>query len=235
MIKKKHINLIGGGFQHAHCSTWWKKPEYIIWNYESKQNDITVYVDNEIEKCLSDNDNKIKYGWLQESKLILPHIHNKIKNNHLTYLNKLNGIFTCDEELLNVDKKFLWVPAYGVSIEKYGGNKKTKLMSMITSHKTMTHQQNFRVNFAKQNKGKFDLYGVGFNPIKNKNDGLDDYMFSVAIENATYDTYFTEKILDCFASKTIPIYKGTKKICNYFDCNGIIFLDDINNDLSNIK
>ena len=35
-------------------------------------------------------------------------------------------------------------------------------------------------------------------------------MFSVCIENDVYDTYFTEKILDCFATGTIPIYKGTK-------------------------
>ena len=122
---KEHINLIGGGFQHAHGATWWKKPNYLIWDYESKKNNITVYVDNEIEKCLNDNnDNKIKYGWLVESKLILPHIHNKIKNNPSKYLNKLKGIFTCDKELLDIDKKFLWVPGYGVSIEKYGGNKK---------------------------------------------------------------------------------------------------------------
>ena len=107
-------------------------------------------------------------------------------------------------------------------------------MSMITSHKTMTPQQNFRVKFAKQNKSKFDLYGVGFNHIKNKNSGLDDYMFSVAIENATYDTYFTEKITDCFAAKTIPIYKGTKKINKFFNEKGIIFLEDINNDISTI-
>jgi hypothetical protein len=52
-------------------------------------------------------------------------------------------------------------------------------------------------------------------------------MFSVCIENITYDSYFTEKILDCFATGTIPVYKGTKKILDYYDGNGIIFLDDL--------
>jgi hypothetical protein len=35
--------------------------------------------------------------------------------------------------------------------------------------------------------------------------------------------------LDCFLTGTIPIFKGTKKIVNYFDSNGIIFLDEIDN------
>ena len=131
---KKNINLIGGGFQHAFSATWWKKPDTLIWDYKSKKNDITVYVDNGIEMSLKDsNDGKIKYGWLQESKLIAPHINQKIKNNPNKYLKNLDGIFTCDEELLKIDKKFLWVPACGVWIEEYGGKEKTHLLSMITS------------------------------------------------------------------------------------------------------
>jgi hypothetical protein len=55
-------------------------------------------------------------------------------------------------------------------------------------------------------------------------------MFSVCVENDVYDTYFTEKILDSFATGTIPIYKGTKKVINHFNENGILFLDDINLD-----
>jgi hypothetical protein len=46
------------------------------------------------------------------------------------------------------------------------------------------------------------------------------------VENATFNGYFTEKILDCFATGTIPIYLGSKKITKHFDENGIIFLDD---------
>ena len=224
MIMKKNINLIGGGFQHAFSATWWKKPKYLIWDYNSKKNGITVYVDGGIEMSLKDDeDDKIKYGWLQESKLMAPHINQRIKNDPLKYLNTLKGIFTCDEDLLKIDKRFLWVPACGVWIEKYGGKPKTNLISMITSKKVMTPQQQFRVNFANKNKNKLHLFGNGYNHIQNKEKGLDNYMFSIAIENATYDTYFTEKIIDCFATKTIPIYKGTKKVTNFFNKNGIIF------------
>ena len=46
------------------------------------------------------------------------------------------------------------------------------------------------------------------------------------IENSVYDKYYTEKITDCFATGTVPIYVGTKKICEDFDCGGIIFYDN---------
>jgi hypothetical protein len=50
-------------------------------------------------------------------------------------------------------------------------------------------------------------------------------MFSFAAENDTYDTYFTEKILDCFATGTIPIYMGTPRIVEHFNADGILFFD----------
>jgi len=51
-------------------------------------------------------------------------------------------------------------------------------------------------------------------------------MFSIVIENARYPKYYTEKVTDCFATGTIPIYYGDKSICEDFDCNGIIFIDE---------
>jgi hypothetical protein len=230
------INLIGSTFKHAYSSTWWKKPKHLKWEYDSYSNPITVYVDGAIDQSLNhQNDGKIKYGWLLESKYISPLINEKIKNNPQHYLDSLDGIFTCDEDLLKLDERFLWSPAYGVSVEEYGGKEKNKLISMISSNKQLTPQQRFRVNFINQNRQYFDLFGNGYNPIKTKNSGLDNYMFSVSIENGLYDTYFTEKILDCFATKTIPLYLGSRKITNYFNKKGIIFLEDIDYDLSKLS
>jgi hypothetical protein len=58
-------------------------------------------------------------------------------------------------------------------------------------------------------------------------DGLKDYMFSIVIENSVYPKYYTEKITDCFATGTVPIYYGDRSICEDFDENGIIFIDDL--------
>jgi len=51
-------------------------------------------------------------------------------------------------------------------------------------------------------------------------------MFSVAIENGQYETYFTEKLLDCFATGTIPVYLGAPDIGDYFNKDGIVDLAD---------
>jgi hypothetical protein len=98
---------------------------------------------------------------------------------------------------------------------------------MITSDKQTTPQHKLRYQYAISNKDNLDLFGRGFNEINKKEEGLEKYMFSIAIENDTYDTYFTEKILDCFLTGTIPIYKGTKKITEHFNSEGIVFLDEV--------
>ena len=75
-------------------------------------------------------------------------------------------------------------------------------------------------------KDKVDLYGLEYNPIKRKEDGLNDYMFSVTLENAQYRTYITEKLMDCFVTGTIPIYWGSPDIGDYFNEDGIIKFTD---------
>ena len=54
---------------------------------------------------------------------------------------------------------------------------------------------------------------------------LKDYRFSIVMENGVYDSYWTEKVTDCFATGTIPIYWGTKKLLDFFESDGIIMLE----------
>ena len=53
----------------------------------------------------------------------------------------------------------------------------------------------------------------------------DTSMFHVSIENSTQNGYFTEKLVDAFLTKTIPIYWGCSDIGKYFDVNGMILID----------
>jgi hypothetical protein len=52
-------------------------------------------------------------------------------------------------------------------------------------------------------------------------------MYGVAIENTSHNGYFTEKILDCFLLKTIPVYWGCSSIFNFFRQDGIIIFSNI--------
>ncbi len=49
-------------------------------------------------------------------------------------------------------------------------------------------------------------------------------MFSVAIENN--NEYFSEKLLDCFLTGTVPIYHGTSSVGKWFNTYGMIILED---------
>lgn len=45
--------------------------------------------------------------------------------------------------------------------------------------------------------------------------------YHIVIENVTSDNWFTEKLIDCFQTKTIPIYIGCENIGDYFDLRGM--------------
>jgi hypothetical protein len=53
-------------------------------------------------------------------------------------------------------------------------------------------------------------------------ESLEKYRYSIIIENDMTPYRFTEKILNCFASMTVPIYIGAAKIGDFFNDGGII-------------
>lgn len=58
-------------------------------------------------------------------------------------------------------------------------------------------------------------------------DFMFESMFNVSIENQRCDNFFTEKLIDCFKTKTVPIYFGTSDIGDYFDTRGMVIIDGI--------
>lgn len=101
-------------------------------------------------------------------------------------------------------------------------------VSWVTSNASHKEGHVLRMAFKdclKANGFKFDLYGRGFEPIKDKFDGIYPYQYSLAIENYGCNDYWTEKIADCFLSWTVPIYWGAKNISQYFPENSFIQID----------
>jgi len=102
---------------------------------------------------------------------------------------------------------------------------KSKLISFISSNKNICPGHQLRlecVNEISNLKLDVDIFGRGINPIPSKLIGLKDYYYSVTMENDKLPFYFTEKIIDCFLSGTIPIYYGCTNIEKYFNPKGII-------------
>ncbi len=224
------FNLIGDTFTHLTggnkgYSVHGKESKYIQWTNDDTLGH-TFYVDDTIPLALNDGILGKKYGWLLESKYIKPDIVNHVKINHQKYFEVFDCIFTHNKELISLHPKFKWCPAQGFWIKEPKLYEKTKMISMISSNKTMTEGQRIRLKWVEMIGNQIDMYGRGINEIELKEEGLCDYMFSVVIENGFYESYFTEKILDCFATGTIPVYMGSPDIGKYFNKEGIIDLTE---------
>jgi hypothetical protein len=224
---KKTLYIHDELFAHASTSSWYNESELFEWLREYDK-DFLVFTDNSI--MLSDSyDNKRKYAWLVESPEINPNIYEYIKANS----DKFNLVFTFDKELLELSSKFKIAPFGGcwINEEDRKIHNKTKLLSAIFSSKRSTSGHSIRAEIE-ANIPNLDYFG-NKNRIENKIEGLRDYHFSVVVENTKRDYYFTEKLIDCFVTGTIPIYWGCPSIGNFFDSEGIITFDTVD-ELRNI-
>lgn len=198
----------------------------VEWVYDGS-GEVSLYANQLALEILKDVSDTPKYLWLLESKQIIQGLYDWVLENYEFVSSRVDGILSCDKELCEKYPKFMYTitnaAPWVVDRQIY---KKTKLVSMISSNKSMVPGHRKRLEFVNKFKDQVDLYGRGFKDISSKEDGLRDYMFSIAVENAVYDTYFTEKLTDCFATGTIPVFYGCRGVTEYFNEDGIIFLDD---------
>lgn len=221
----KQLGLIGGGFQHAHSSTLWKKPTHFEWA-KNQVKDITCYVDDAIVYNLGTSSEIKKIGWIAESSGIIPDVVSFVLQNYIAVSESFDIIFTHDERLLSLGLNFHFLPPTGYWIDKPQLYSKSKLCSMISSNKNMCEGHAYRLKWANKLHNKLDFYGRGFRDFSVKEEALADYMFSVTMENSKYNSYWSEKLLDCFLCGTVPIYHGASNVGDFFIGDGIIELTD---------
>jgi len=227
------VNIIDNNFTHTEsllgyitCSDT-LKPTQIKWLNGLKEYDgITIYTDNFINSPLiNEIKSDKKVFWLLEPPAINPEGYEIIK----TIEDKFDYILTYDTELLNRGNKYIKyvVGQSRVSNEESGIHPKSKMVSMIASHKQTTIGHKFRHDIVRnlQHKHKFDMWGSGYRHFNSKNDPLKDYYFSVSIMNSKIDNFFTEVLVDNFRLGTVPIFWGCPNIGEYFDERGIITFD----------
>lgn len=166
------------------------------------------------------------------------------KKNHENY----DILLTYDEELLKLpNAKFYlwgtcWIPPQiynTINIEI-----KQRKISSITGSKEFTPAHTYRkflytnqlsiplpITWFRSSKDKvLPIINFYNNPILHgsKEELFLDYQFSLVIENSRQNNYFSEKLIDCLITKTIPIYYGCPNINNWFDTRGWIILETTN-------
>ena len=140
-----------------------------------------------------------------------------LKNNNWQ---KFKYIFTHDSELLQLpNAKFVT----NFSIYDWSDIPKTKFCSFISSDKEMCDLHIKRKKLAFELENEIDCFGTyNGGPKVDTYTSHAPYRYAVIMENYIDDYWFTEKILNCFSNKTVPIYYGARKINEFFNPNGII-------------
>jgi len=210
------LNLIGNTFAGDKSATHGKNSKYIEWMVDGSAK-VSVHVDDGL---FQPSPTDRRFGWILESQAIIPEVY----ANASLVLDNFECIFTHSKELLDLDPRFKFAPVGTHWIKDPSITEKNKSVSMIASNKIMCLGHAVRHEWIKRLKDKVDFFGRGFKEIESKEEGLNDYMFSVAIENCSVPNYFTEKLGDCFATGTIPVYLGCSNIGEFFNTDGIINL-----------
>lgn len=229
------LQVFGAGFDVNQSSCSDLKPKTFEWTTE--ESPIKVFIDSAIVSGMNyeKKSGEKKIAWVCESRAIF-HSWSVPVDVWETYIENIASrydlLFVSDRQWLSKAANIKYCPAgsnlpWNKDAELYP---KSKLVSMVASPKRYSFGHNIRHTVAERFQNDIDLYGGVLNSKRigkdtwDKSEALNDYMFSIVIENDSYPTYYTEKITDCFTTGTIPIYWGSPDIGNIFNSDGIIKL-----------
>lgn len=100
--------------------------------------------------------------------------------------------------------------------------RKNKMVSVIASTLAFLPGHKLRGEFIENLIRRFPelephLFGRGrIKELEKKIEGLENYRYSVAIENSVSPSYITEKFCDCIIAGCVPLYFGAPDIGDYF-------------------
>ena len=195
-----------------------------LWHEGDTEPYIDCYDDSAILTANTPKEKSI--ALMIEPRSITPKGYAAIENGYWAHF---KYVFTHDSKLLAEipNARYLEVGA----VWSYSDEPKTKFCSLCCSFKEMCELHMIRKELAYEfeNSGIVDVYGDykgrGSASWVDCSEYLKDYRFSIIIENYIDDNYFTEKILNCFAHKVLPVYWGARDIDKHFDKYGIFHVN----------
>ncbi|MGD0664335.1 MAG: glycosyltransferase family 10 [Rhabdochlamydiaceae bacterium] len=149
------------------------------------------------------------------------------------FLSRFHRVYTWNDDLVD-NKKFFkfYYPALQSMQDNLPAFNDRKLLTQIASMRTSKHKKELYsaradiINyFQDKPEGEFEFYGRGWENqnlrhykgmVGDKYSALKNYKFSVCYENmCDIKGYISEKIFDCFAVGTIPIYWGASNVTDF--------------------
>lgn len=191
-----------------------------------REHPITFFTDKSLGEATLSN-SKVKIAWILESPDLFSDIYEQIARPEI--YSRFDYILTHKKELVGIDDRFIFCPFGGCWIRPEAQKiyPKSSLVSIIASGKTDLEGHKLRHEVIDQYKDSLSaVLGRGYKEFDDKVDGLKAYRYSITIENCREDYWFTEKLIDCFMTGTVPIYWGCPGIGKFFDTDGMITFKD---------
>jgi hypothetical protein len=190
--------------------------------YEETVTEPSLYLRAPIEK---------RFGLLLEPSPISPSV--ALSLGHATNFRK---IFSHDPFLLKTSSVYR-KNLFGSSVsfrtdDMAGAPEKNAVISMITSSMSTTAGHRFRLRLAKllhSHQSGVAIFGrdIPWGPfLPDRRDGVAPFMFSIVVENCRKPNYFSEKLVDCFVTRTVPLYWGCPNIADFYDLRGLLIFND---------
>jgi hypothetical protein len=148
--------------------------------------------------------------------------------------NEFDLILTWKEKVLEHCKnseKFLFGGPKTINDFNLKLDKKNEI-SYLTSSKNFTQGHTLRQNiwnFLSQHDfdGNYTLNIHRSPPYIEKEIMFNNAKFSIIVENSVEKDYFSEKLIDCLCTNTIPIYNGCPNIFDYFDKKSFLIFNSL--------
>lgn len=187
----------------------------VVLDYPKQDFSIKVNKKNVLHLSLEPPNEVSKYRQYanKKSSLIYNQLETKIKNDTVLSHGALPWHIDKDYDFLS-------------NLELSELTKENKIV-WITSNQRNSRGHKGRMDFLENIRDLpfVEFYGRGINPIDDKWEVLANTKYAIAYENFQNDYYWTEKIIDCYLSYTMPIYYGCNTIDKFFPKNSYVHLD----------
>lgn len=173
----------------------------------------------------------VYHAWLLEPYCIDPDPYEYILNDSHMY----HSVFGHDIDRLGHLDNFIYIPTCMVHIDKkhWVISDKTKSVSACFSGKSQTIGHKLRHKIYENIKEGIDFYGsITGKYLADKSESIVEYKYHIVVENSNVEGYYTEKLIDCILTGSIPIYWGSRhtpfheggmlRFCTVYDLMRII-------------
>jgi hypothetical protein len=136
-----------------------------------------------------------------------------------------------DENELNPSKKFEVSLLLSLGGKSFSFYRKKEIMNYAKREETWEREGEFKIptlfylSYRDKDKYSKDLQKRVIPSFSKK--WVFNSQYNIAIENTQQEDYLSEKLLDCFVAKTVPVYIGCPNVGDYFDTRGMIIVNNV--------